>query len=524
MPRSTSLLTEIADLPFSKVTMRLFSKLLDGIDIMDRIGNLDIPIEGVTDDSREVKDGYVFACMPAVYESEYARWTYSTDGHDYIPAAIKNGAVAILSQRPFQPGWAADRVTFVQVQDTRYALAKVAARFYGNPSSKLMVVGITGTNGKTSTVYLTRSVLAAANLKTAIFGTIVQRVSGSDMPAGMTTPEAHKLQKMLSDAVAEGLDSVVMEVSSHALELKRPDGIEFDVAVFTNLTQDHLDFHRDMGGYLAAKMRLFSDLTKRNKKTSAIINVDDPAGKRIIQETSAEVITYAVQREADLRILDFQSSVEGLVFRASIRGDRELEVKLQLSGEYNLYNALAALGVGLSQGLEPDVIKSGLESVNLVPGRFERVDCGQDYTVVVDYAHTPDALERVLQTARKITKGRLITVFGCGGDRDKTKRPLMGRVATTLSDYSIITSDNPRTEDPMEIVLQIQAGINSSLPDGGRYELLPDRRSAIQKAIEMAEKGDVIVIAGKGHENYQILKDRRIHFDDREVAREFIGS
>jgi UDP-N-acetylmuramoyl-L-alanyl-D-glutamate--2,6-diaminopimelate ligase len=213
-----------------------------------------------------------------------------------------------------------------------------------------------------------------------------------------------------------------------------------------------------------------------------------------------------------------------LVFLSSIRGDRELEVKLQLSGEYNLYNARAALGVGLSQGLDLDVIKSGLESVSLVPGRFERVDCGQDYTVVVDYAHTPDALERVLQTARKITKGRLITVFGCGGDRDKTKRPLMGRVATNISDYSIVTSDNPRTEDPMEIIFQIKAGIDSSLPEGDKYELIPDRRSAIQKAIEMAEKGDMIVIAGKGHENYQILKDRRIHFDDREVAREFIGS
>ncbi len=504
--------------------MQLLSNLLDGINIMDRRGNLDIPIKGVTDDSRDVKDGYVFACMSAVYESEYALWTYNTDGHDYIPAAIKNGAAAILSQRPFQPGWATDRVTFVQVPDTRYALARVAAQFYGNPSSKLMVVGVTGTNGKTSTVYLTRSVLAAANLKTAVFGTIVQRVAGSDMPAGMTTPEAHKLQKMLSDAAAEGLDSVVMEVSSHALELKRPDGIEFDVAVFTNLTQDHLDFHKNMDGYLAAKTRLFSHLMKRDKRTFAIINVDDPAGKHIAQRANAEVITYAVQEEADLRVLDFQSSVEGLAFWASIWGDRELEVKLQLSGEYNLHNALAALGVGLSQGLDLGVIKSGLESVNLVPGRFERVDCGQDYTVVVDYAHTPDALERVLQTARKITEGRLVTVFGCGGDRDKTKRPLMGRVATTLSDYSIITSDNPRTEDPLEIIFQIKAGVDSSLLEGDKYELIPDRRSAIQKAIEMAEKGDMIVIAGKGHENYQILKDGRIHFDDREVAREFIGS
>jgi UDP-N-acetylmuramoyl-L-alanyl-D-glutamate--2,6-diaminopimelate ligase len=506
------------------------SELLNGIDIIARIGSLDVPIKGITDDSREVRDGYVFVCMPAVYESQYAHWIYSTDGHDYIPAAIEGGAAAIVSQRPIDaggdaraPGALSDRVTFAQVQDARWALAKIAAKFYGNPSGKLTVVGITGTNGKTSTCYLTRSVLAAGKFRTGILSTIVHRVAGSNVPAGMTTPEAHHLQKMLSDAVEEGLDSMVMEVSSHALELRRTEGIEFDVAVFTNLTQDHLDFHKNMDGYLAAKMRLFSELMKDSKRAFAIINVDDPAGEHIIQHTDAEVITYAVHGKADLGISNFRSSAKGLIFEVSIRGGTagappsQLEVKLQLLGEYNLYNALAAIGVGISQGLDLDVIKEGLESVDLVPGRFERVDCGQDYTVVVDYAHTPDALERVLYAAKKLAEGRLITVFGCGGDRDKGKRPLMGRVATMLSDHSIITSDNPRSEDPMEIISQIRDGI-----DGQKYELIPDRRSAIQRATKMAAKGDIVVIAGKGHEDYQILKNGKIHFDDREVVCESI--
>jgi len=494
--------------------MTNLSKLINGIELVSSMGELDISISGVTDDSREVKDGYVFVCMPAVYESQNARWVYSTDGDDYIPDAIARGASVIVSQNSVQP--APDGITFVQVRNARRALAKIAAEFYGNPSQKLMVVGVTGTNGKTSTCYLTRSVLAAGGIETAVLGTITRRIGGMDIPAGMTTPEAHRLQKMLRDALEEGLDGVVMEASSHALELERIAGTEFDVAVFTNLTQDHLDFHKDMSGYLAAKTKLFSDLMK--ERSFAIINLDDPAGEHIIRHTNAEVITYSIHDKADLQILDYRSSVEGLTFRVSIRGDQELEVKVQLLGEYNLYNALAAMGVGISRGLDLGMIKAGLESLDLVPGRFERVNCGQDYTVVVDYAHTPDALERVLNAARKIAQGRLITVFGCGGDRDKSKRPLMGRIATNLSDHSIITSDNPRSEDPLEIIYQIRDGIDSTWAEGHRYELIPDRRSAIQKAIAAAQKGDVVVIAGKGHENYQILKGGRVHFDDREVA------
>ena len=496
------------------------SQLLDGVDVVAQIGEASVLISGITDDSRAVRAGYVFVCMPAAYESQNARWVYGADGHDYVPDAIKRGAAAIVSQNPIEK--MSDHAAFIQVRDVRYAIAKMAAEFYGNPSQRLMVVGVTGTNGKTSTCYLTRSILGAGNIKTAILGTITHRTAGSDVPAVMTTPEAYRLQKMLSDAVEEGLDSMVMEVSSHALELQRAAAIAFDVAVFTNLTQDHLDFHKDMAGYLAAKVKLFSDLMKENEHPFAVINVDDPAGEHIIRHTNAEVITYGVHSKADLKVLDFCSSVKGLAFRASIRGVEELEVELPLLGEYNLYNAMAAMGVGISRGLDLDVIKKGLESVYLVPGRFEQVNCGQDYAVVVDYAHTPDALERVLRAAAKLAAGRLITVFGCGGDRDKSKRPVMGRVATTLSDYSIITSDNPRSEDPMEIISQVEGGINGQLTEGRQYETIPERRSAIRRAIKMAEKGDIVVIAGKGHEDYQILGDGKIHFDDREVAAEFI--
>jgi len=497
--------------------MVFLPKLLSDIKIIEKYGDLNVQINGITDDSREAKDGYVFACMPSVYESPYAYWNYRTDGHDYIPNAIKNGVSAIVVQKPLSEIELKNGVAFIRVEDTRSALAKMSAVLYDNPSHKLLMVGVTGTNGKTSTCYLSRSILNASGIKTAILGTIIQRVGGKDVSAGMTTFEAHRLQKVLGDAVNEGMDAVVMEASSHALELKRVDEVAFDVAVFTNLTQDHLDFHKGMEGYLAAKTKLFTSLLDYKKNTYAVINADDPISEHLIRNTKAEVITYAVNSNAVLKVVDYQSTSDGLFFRVLVRGQDEVEIKLQLLGEYNLHNALAAMGVGYSQGLSLDTIKAGLEAVEGVPGRFERVNCGQDYTVIVDYAHTPDALERVLTTARKLTKGRLITIFGCGGDRDKTKRPIMGEVVTSLSDYAFVTSDNPRTEDPTQIISHILEGIK-----GGHYEVIPDRRSAIQKAIEIANKGDFIVIAGKGHENYQIIGVNKIHFDDKEIASEFI--
>jgi UDP-N-acetylmuramoyl-L-alanyl-D-glutamate--2,6-diaminopimelate ligase len=497
--------------------MFVLSKLLDEIKITESSGDLNTQVSGVTDNSREVKDKYIFACMPATYESPYASWTYRTDGHDYIANAIDNGASVILVQKPLSEISQKNGVTYIRVDDTRIALAKVSASFYDHPSRKLLMVAVTGTNGKTSTCYLSKSMLSFGGKNTAILGTIVQRVGGKDISAGMTTYEAHRLQKALRDILDEGMDAVVMEASSHAIELKRVDEVDFDVAVFTNLTQDHLDFHKGMSGYLAAKTKLFADLGNYKKQVYAVVNADDPASEHIIRNTKAEVITYAVNTNADLKVTSFQSKSEGLSFVVSIRGKDDLEVNLQLLGEYNLYNALGAIGVGVSQGLSLDVIKEGLERVDSVPGRFDRVNCGQDYAVIVDYAHTPDALERVLTAARKLTNGRLITVFGCGGDRDKTKRPIMGEMATSLSDYSIVTSDNPRTEDPMRIISHILDGVK-----GGEYEVIPDRRSAIEKAISIAKKGDFIVIAGKGHEDYQIIGTTKIHFDDKEIACEFI--
>jgi len=500
-----------------RIKMNSLSNLVSNIKVIEKYGDLSTQINGITDDSREVKEGYAFVCMPSVYESPYAHWNYRTDGHDYIPNAIKNGVSAIVVQKPFSKIELKEGIAFVRVEDTRSALAKMSATLYDNPSHKLLVVGVTGTNGKTSTCYLSRSILNTGGIKTAILGTIVQRIGGKDVSAGMTTFEAHRLQKILGDVVNEGMDAVVMEASSHALELKRVDEVAFDVAVFTNLTQDHLDFHKGMEGYLAAKTKLFANLGNYKKNTYAIINADDPASEHLIRNTKAKVITYAVNSNADLKVIDYQSTAEGLAFRVLVYGKDELEVKLQLLGEYNLYNALAAMGVGVSQGLNLDTIKTGLEGVESVQGRFERVNCGQDFTVIVDYAHTPDALERVLTTARKLTKGKLITIFGCGGDRDKTKRPIMGDMATSLSDYAFVTSDNPRTEDPMQIISNILEGTKD-----GQYEVIPDRRSAIQKAIEIAKKGDFVVIAGKGHENYQIIGTNKIHFDDKEVACEFL--
>ncbi|MBD3182627.1 UDP-N-acetylmuramoyl-L-alanyl-D-glutamate--2,6-diaminopimelate ligase [Candidatus Poribacteria bacterium] len=500
--------------------MMKLSELLENVEIIDIKGDPDVSVTGVTDDSRVVENGFAFVCMPDEYNSPNAYWSYTTDGHNYISDAVERRAAAVLVQKPINE-IQVDNVTVIQVSDTRLALSRIADRFYNNPSGKLLMIGITGTNGKTSTCFMTRSIFQAAGKDIGILGTIIQRSGGADINAGMTTPEAHKIHKMLKDAVDEDLYGIVMEVSSHALELKRVDDIKFDVAAFTNLSQDHLDFHKGMNGYLASKLRLFEELLNKSESPVAVVNLDDSASEKIIKNTGARVITYGLHKQADVQVTDFISTVNGLGFTVRLMGKDEVKINLRVLGEYNLYNALAALAIGFSQGISLEAIKSGLENFKTVPGRFETVNCGQDFAVVVDYAHSPDALENVLKAAKKLTGEKLITVFGCGGDRDKGKRPLMGSVAAELSDYSVITSDNPRSEDPLEIISQIQAGIDSKFENC--YEIIPDRQKAIGKAINMARKGDIIVIAGKGHENYQILKGgKRIHFDDREIAREFI--
>ena len=476
------------------------TELTNGVGIVKSLGNLNKEITDITTDSRQIKQNSAFVAYKGV----------NVDGHDYIPDAIKNGATVIISEKELAAEKYPPNVTFLQTTDGRETFALISSNWYGNPEAKLKIIGITGTNGKTSTAHLVHSIFSVAGCKMAIMGSIEHKFGDKSFPAPTTTPNSLMLHRLFREMVDDDVNSVVMEVTSHSLAQKRVAAIKFDAAVFTNLTLDHLDFHQDMQCYLEAKTKLFGQL--KSPESVAIFNADDDNSEYIIARTKARILTYGVHRPADLHAKNVNSTIKGLKFTA-ITPDGEVDIQLKLLGEYNLYNALAAAGVGLAMGLELDAIKSGLESA-FVPGRFELVDKGQDFAVVVDYAHTPDALERLLKAARQITDSRLISVFGCGGDRDKGKRPIMGKIAAQISDHIIITSDNPRTEDPNQIIAEIQAGV---IPNAS-CEIIPDRNAAIARAIQITEKNDLVVIAGKGHEDYQIFKDRRIHFDDREVA------
>ena len=495
-------------------------RLLNGVKISSVVGNLDREIDGIAHDSRQIEQNFAFVCYQGV----------AVDGHEFVSDAIEKGATVVISEKELSlPAWftlvnPSCDITWVQVKDGRLTLALMAANWYNVPAAKLKIIGITGTNGKTSTAHFIHAIFTAAGFKMGIMGSIGHKFGSKFVPATTTTPHPLQLQQLFREMVDSGMDSVVMEVTSHSLAQKRVAGIQFDAAVFTNLTQDHLDFHQDMQSYLNAKVKLFRQLKKRQPPAPfgkgegvAVLNTDDDASQYIIQRTEAPILTYGVEKPANLYVKNVNSTLSHLKFTI-ITPKGETHVNLKLLGEYNLYNALAATGVGLSFGIGLDVIKTGLESV-VVPGRFEIVDCGQDFAVVVDYAHTPDALERLLTAARKITKGRLICVFGCGGDRDKDKRPIMGRIASEIADHVIITSDNPRTEKPAQITAEIEAGVKS----GKNYDVIVDRSSAIARGIEIARSGDLVAIAGKGHENYQDLGDKRIYFDDREVAAAYIA-
>ncbi len=484
-----------------------FQQLLSGITVEDAQG-LSTPVSGIHYDSRQVQPGFVFVCIPG----------YRTDGHAYIGDAAGRGAAALIVSRdvagcragcPLGAAPGADGLAWARVKDTRLALAMAGANFYVHPSRDLSLFGVTGTNGKTTTTQLISAVLQAKGEPTAVIGTIWNR---------QTTPESLDLQRMLRQWSDQRMRAVVMEVSSHGIYLQRVAACEFDVAVFTNLTQDHLDFHRDLSDYLAVKMRLFQGLGKGRSKTRpcyAVVNRDDPAAGEIIRATKAAVVTYGIEDDADVRAQDVCLSERGAGFTVAWRG-RNIPFRISLPGRFNVYNSLAAISVGLSEGMEPELVQSALAGASGVPGRFQFVDHGQEFAVVVDYAHTPDGLENVLRTARALTRGRVIAVFGCGGDRDTGKRPLMGKISGQLSDISILTSDNPRSEEPLSIIRQIEAGIGE-LPDV-RYEVVPDRREAIGRALQYARSGDFVVIAGKGHETYQIIGDQVLDFDDYQVA------
>ncbi|TAJ22159.1 MAG: UDP-N-acetylmuramoyl-L-alanyl-D-glutamate--2,6-diaminopimelate ligase [Nitrospirae bacterium] len=497
------------------------AELIAPLPVVEREGSLGVEITGLTDDSRAVKSGSLFVAV----KGERA------DGHAFLRQAVAAGASALVVQERVAATIGTvtgeKAVPIVRVDDSRRALGLLASRFHQEPSSRLSMIGVTGTNGKTTITYLCRGVLEAGGKKVGLIGTVAYHIGAERLAASHTTPGAVELQALLARMVAAGLDAAVMEVSSHALALDRTAGCEFDAAVFTNLTQDHLDFHTDLEQYFQAKLRLFTGLASvalKPRPKRAIVNVDDERGERVCKACRVPVWTYSIKRPSDIRAEDVRLSLAGTSFTAATPGGR-FPVESRLVGEHNVYNMLAAIGVGLHERLSPEQIRAGLQAVVAVPGRFERVEAGQDFTVVVDYAHTEDALARLLTAAQALKTGRIITVFGCGGDRDRGKRPKMGRVAAQMSDLVIATSDNPRSEDPMAILGEVETGLRgTSGPNGAssRYEIIPDRRLAIEAAIRAAEPGDMVLIAGKGHEDYQIVGAQRIHFDDREVARDAI--
>lgn len=488
-----------------------FAELVEPLQASERQGNLDVAVTSLTDDSRAVKPGSVFVAIQGE----------RVDGHAFVGKAVEAGAAALVLQKGLNVT-AAPAIPVVRVDDSRRVLGVLAGRFYREPASRLCMVGVTGTNGKTTVTYLCKGVLETAGRRVGLIGTVAYQIGDERLPAAHTTPGAVELQALLARMVDAGMNAAVMEVSSHALAMDRTTGCEFDVAIFTNLTQDHLDFHADMDGYFQAKLRLFADLDPAGRKLRpkrAIVNIDDARGARVCEASRVPVWTYAIQKPADIRAEDVRLALSGTRFTAATPHGR-FPVESRLVGEHNVYNILAAIGVGLHEGLSPEIIQRGIASVVNVPGRFERVEAGQDFTVVVDYAHTDDALLRLLTAAQALKTGRVITVFGCGGDRDRGKRPKMGRVAARLSDVVFLTSDNPRSENPAAILREIEVGVREALTEKRiRYEVIADRRAAIEAAVREAKSGDTVLIAGKGHEDYQIVGATRLHFDDREVAR-----
>ena len=456
------------------------------------------------------------------------------DGHSFIKDAVAKGArVVVVEDVPHD----ALGATIVAVPDSRLALAQIAARFYGNPSSDLALIGITGTNGKTTTAYLVESIFKAGGAKSGVIGTIDYHYGDKLTPAPMTTPESLDIQKMLREMADDGVTHVVAEVSSHALDLKRVDSLHFNAGVFTNLTQDHLDYHKTMDNYYKSKARLFNQLlpqTGSKKDVYAIVNMDDHFGRRLVEDTVSNIIGYGIKTRDQVFPEHTRITLEGI--SANINTPRgRLEIKSPLMGEFNLYNILAAISVGISQDISLEDIKRGIEALDSVSGRFERIENRKSIHVIVDYAHTSDALERTLVTLNTLSSGRIITVFGCGGDRDRLKRPLMGGISGKYSDLSIVTSDNPRTEDPDTIICEIEEGLKrsgvkkltpSELIKGScqkGYIAIVNRGEAIRYAIDAARAQDTVLIAGKGHEDYQIVGEKRITFDDRQEARNVIA-
>jgi UDP-N-acetylmuramoyl-L-alanyl-D-glutamate--2,6-diaminopimelate ligase len=480
--------------------MRL-KDVLEGIPVVSLGGAAVGEISGIAYNSKAVKPGFLFAALPGA----------ARNGMEFVAEAAGNGAAAVLSVWPKPP---AVDTAWVQVTDAREALALAAANFYGRPSDRMKVVGVTGTKGKTTTTYILDAILRAAGASTGLIGTIEYRRPGWKMDAPRTTPESSDLQALLRDFLDAGVSHCVMEVSSHALEQKRVWGVSYDVAVFTNLSGEHLDYHANMEAYFEAKKKLFF---LNHKKRAAVVNWDDPWGQKLVAELPMTTVTFGLEPAAIVRALRYVPSEGGIDTQVSYPGGM-MRIQSVLVGRHNLYNLLAAIGAALALGIAPADIAKGIAALKGVPGRFERVANRRGLQVVVDYAHTDAALESLLMTAREFKPRRVILVFGAGGDRDRDKRERMGRVAARLADWTVLTSDNPRSEDPAEIIAAIEKGFAKE--SVRTYEVEPDRKKAIVRALATANKGDFVLIAGKGHEDYQIFKDRTVHFSDVEAVEE----
>lgn len=498
----------------------------EGERIEEAEGNMDQTVTGIAYDSRQVQQGHVFFAVPGS----------RADGHEFALQALERGAAAVvLERRVALPAGS----TWVRVRNVRGAMGNWAAKFFSYPSRRLMLVGITGTNGKTTTAYLLESIFAAAGMAPGVIGTINYRYPGRSFPAPHTTPESIDTQALLAEMVRAGVQSVVIEVSSHALSMERVRGLDFDGALFTNLSRDHLDFHADMERYFAAKRSLFTDYLSASTKPKrvAVIHGDDPRGRGLLEtarSSGLEVLSYGRNSEWDVHPLEIDCNLEGLKGTIRVK-EQQFPISSRLIGAHNLENILGSAGIAFALGLPGRLIAEGIACLESVPGRLERIQNSLGLSILVDYAHTPDALERVLRTVRPLARARLIVIFGCGGDRDRGKRPLMGEISSRLADLVVVTSDNPRTEEPLRIVEEIEAGVrktglqklrnsNCEIRNTERgYWLEPDRRSAIRLALRLARAEDLVLIAGKGHEDYQIFGAQRIHFDDREVVREELG-
>lgn len=471
--------------------------MVSGLDHKEIIGNPDVEIANIEYDSRLIKDNGLFIAVPG----------YQVDGFDFVKSAVANGAIAVIGEKEA----CAEAPNYVQVENIRKAMPEIAGMFYGHPGLKIKACGVTGTNGKTTTCFLIKKILEARDKKVGLISSQIYDTGDEKFEAERTTPESLDLQRLLFLMKKNYCVNAIIEVSSHALSLNRVDNINFRVAVYTNITRDHLDFHKTMEEYLEAKKLLLKKL--EGPLCYAVINLDVPEFRELFGDFASSYISYSLDNsDADIYCVKYEIKPNGTIFDiVTPMGNRTIDYKL--SGKFNLMNAIAAIGGGMASGIDIDSVVKGLEAAEPIPGRFNYIDLGQPFAVYVDYAHTPDAIERLITSAREISEGRVFTLFGCGGDRDKGKRSMMGQAATLNSDYVIITSDNPRSEDPEAIIEDIKPGIV-----GSNYEICIDRKEAIEKILKLAKEGDVVLLAGKGDENYQEIKGVKSPFSDKDVA------